>query len=97
MTDLNIPFTQMGAMVDAAAVNGCVASGLIVIVEVEGHRVSGIVSAHTKVEQAYLAYREVEMNDSYAIIVPSETGPRIFYDWLTREELQDVHRAKIIA
>ena len=87
-----LDYTGMAEDFDKVAVEACIASGLIVIVEIDGrdlYRIAGIVSAHASVTAAYAAYQPVEMDNRFAIVVPQEAGPAIFYSWLSCFELQD--------
>lgn len=97
MTNPNefVPMTAMGSDMDRNAIVSCLNSGMIVIVEIDttsGYKVSGIVSAHINVAQAYEAYKPVEDSEGFAVIIPSETGPRMFYNWLSLEEFKDAAR-----
>lgn len=86
-----LPFTNMGSMVDGVAVNACIASGMIVIVETnDAGEISGIVSAHTNVRQAHAAYLPFENDYRCAIIVPQESGPMMLHCSYSFEELRDL-------
>ena len=89
-----LPFTEMGGMVDQAAIEACIASGLLVIVEIGADRysIAGIVSAHCSITQARAAYRPLEDDNDYALIIPQQAGPAIFYSWLTIEEMREASR-----
>lgn len=87
-----LDYTEMGGMFDKPAIEACLASGLVVIVEIDGidlYRIAGIVSAHTSLTAAEIAYQPVENDNRFAIVVPQEAGPAIFYSWLTPNELRD--------
>lgn len=94
MTTNTIPaatFTAMGALTDMAAVNGCLASGMIVIVEANSlGYISGIVSAHSNREQARIAYAKVDADEGFAIVFPTENGPQVYYTYLLREEFDEL-------
>ena len=87
-----LPFTPMAVIMDQVAIEGCITSGLIVIVEIckrDCYSIAGIVSAHTNVEEAFKAYAPHMMDNSFGIVIPREAGPVMFYSWLTYEELRN--------
>ncbi|MEG7603119.1 hypothetical protein, partial [Listeria monocytogenes] len=80
-----------GSMMDATAINACLASGMIVIADADtNHLISGIVSAHTNTEQARAAYNAVMHDERFAIIFPTSRGPHVYYSWLLREEFDEL-------
>lgn len=85
-----LEFTGMGWDMDGAAIEGCLASGMIVLVNVnpESNEISGILSAHSSVTQAFAAYEPLGESSSVAVIIPQEAGPTIYYSWLTDKGFQ---------
>ena len=87
-------FTPMALEMDSDTIEACLTSGMIVIVEIDSKdmcRISGIVSAHTSVNEAYDAYifEGRDVSNDYAIVIPQECGPAIYYSWLTLEEMKE--------
>lgn len=85
-----LPFTALALDLDAPAIRACLTAGLIVLVNVnpKSDEISGILSAHSSVAQAFAAYEPLGESSNVAVIIPQEVGPAIYYSWLTLPEFQ---------
>ena len=89
-----LPFTEMGGMIDGVAVTACIASGMIVIVEtnLEGS-IEGILGAYMLRSEAWNNYTPLALDDRYAIIIPTENGPLMYYGDITAPEFDNACRS----
>jgi len=86
-----LPYTQLGFDLDAPVVEACIGAGMIVIVETNDKgEIFSILSAHTGVQNSYDAYQPFADNPNYAVIIPGEHGPSMFYQYLTYAEMRDI-------
>jgi len=89
----NLPFATTAFDMDEAAVNACLTAGMIVVVNVdELSFITGIISAHTSVTEAFNAYQPVEMHNNTAVIIPTENSHVMYYTWLTEDEFKAATR-----
>ena len=83
-----LDYCPIASDLDRPAIEACLAAGLIVIVEISDdlYRIAGMVSAHATRTSAFEAYSLVDDDNRFAVIIPQEAGPAIFYSWLTAAE-----------
>ncbi len=86
-----LPFKDYAStQMDKVAIEACISCGLVVLVEIcpkDCNSITGILSAHASVSEAFMAYVDHADDAGYAIIVPQEAGSAIFYQYLTLDEL----------